>query len=83
MFRHALLVAPFLLFGCATPNPSPSIVGDEARFSVTEALPANMSAAPAAATVVFPNFAVDSQTPPAAPPRTPRQRFSIKGGYYG
>jgi len=36
-----------------------------------------------AAAGVFPDFALDSQTLPAAPPPSPRQRFTIKGGYYG
>jgi hypothetical protein len=85
MRRHALLITPFLLFGCATPNTSPLIVDGAARFSVADALPVDALAAPGAdaATGVVPDFAPDFQTPPAAPPPRPRQRFSIKGGYYG
>jgi hypothetical protein len=40
-------------------------------------------APPAAATGVFNEFVQNPQMPPAPPPPTPRERFSLKGGYYG
>ena len=76
MLRRALLVTPLLLLGCASARTSPVIVGDAA--SAVEA-----PAAPAAATGAFTDFAPGSRVGPMAPPRRPRQRFTLKGGYYG
>ena len=81
MLRPALLVTPLLLLGCASPRTNSLIVGDAAIVSGTEAPPVEVLAAPDAATGVFTDLAPDSQMRPA-PPR-PRERFTLKGGYYG
>jgi outer membrane protein with beta-barrel domain len=84
MLRRALLVTPFLLLlGCASPSTSPVIVGEAASVSGTEAPLVEGPAAPDAATGAFTDFAPQSQVPPMAPPPRPRQRFTLKGGYYG
>ena len=83
MLRCALLVTPFLLLGCATPGTSPVIVGDATSVSGTEAPPLETLAAPDAATDLFTDFAPDFQgPPPSPPPPRPRERFTLKGGYY-
>ena len=80
MLRRALLVTPFLLFGCAAPRMNPVIAGDVASSWATEVPPMEALAAPAAATVVFDDFAQNPPMPP--PPPRPRERFTLKGGYY-
>lgn len=80
---RALLVTPFLLVGCASPRTSPVIVGDAASVSRTGAPPVEAPAAPDAETGTFTDFAPQSQVPPGTPPPRPRERFTLKGGYYG
>jgi opacity protein-like surface antigen len=99
MLRRALLVTPILLFGCASPSRNPESAGDSATVSsreapAVEALP-DRDAAPGGLTDIARDFSPDlapelapepapgAQTPPGAPPPRNRQRFSIKGGYYG
>ena len=83
MLRHALLLAPFLLFGCASPLTNPVMAGDAANVSVAEAPRVVAPADPDAATENFTDFASGSQTQPGTPPPRPRERFTLKGGYYG
>lgn len=84
MQRRALLATTFLglALGCATPNRIPVLAGE--TLSVSDAVGPHVDALPGpeAADARFTDVATDFQAPPAAP-RRPRQRFSVKGGYYG
>jgi len=83
MLRGVLFVTPFLLFGCASVRSNPVSVGDSASISDTETPRVEALAAPDAPTAVLPDLALEPQAPPASPPPRPRQRFTLKGGYYG
>jgi hypothetical protein len=96
MFRSALFVIPFLLIGCAASPARSVIVSDAASISGMAALPlevptpnrASNDAAADAATELFARVTPQSQQPPMAlppqaPPPRPRERLSVKGGYYG
>jgi len=83
MLRRALLVTPILLVGCAAPRTNPVLEGDEVSASITATAAAETRAASRAATEVDTAL---TQNPPMRtqqPPQMPRQRFSLKGGYYG
>jgi opacity protein-like surface antigen len=88
MLRLARLVTPFFLLGCASVRTNPLSFGAAASISGTEAPRVETPSAPDAATEDFTGFALDPQAPPMAPPPMtppprPRQRVTLKGGYYG
>lgn len=86
MLRRALFVTPFLLCGCAAPHANRVIPADVANAWETEAPSAESMDSPYAATAIPADFALTQAPPPQAQPQPhpwPRQRFTIKSGYYG
>jgi hypothetical protein len=83
MLRIALVVTPVLFIGCATPQPNPSSAMDAdslARMDVRSVGPSADADAPAEELSAS---ALSYQSAPLPPPRRPRQRFTLKGGYLG
>jgi hypothetical protein len=83
MLRCALLVTPILFFGCASPRPNPDVAGDTAEFSPAEVRAAEPVADADASSSVLEPAASATQGPPPRPQPKFRQRFTLKGGYYG
>lgn len=83
MLRSALLVTSFLFVGCAAPRTNPVLAGDAALAWSAEAPAVEPIAAPVVAPEVFTDFEQSAPPPQAGPPPRPRERFTLKGGYYG
>jgi hypothetical protein len=84
MLRSALLLTPFFFLGCAAPHTNPEIAGD-AALAWSEATPAVEAHDSPAVSEVFTDLEQYPPPPPqgAPPPPRPRERFTLKGGYYG
>ena len=83
MPRRALVVTSFLFVGCAAPHTNPAIAGDAALDWSADIPAVESHGAPPATLEVFPDFEQTAPPPQAAPPPRPRERFTLKGGYYG
>ena len=82
MLRRALFVTPLFLLGCASAPTSPSIAVPTDAVSALDAPPVDVLVGPDAATGAFTGSALDPQRQAATSQPRPRQRFTLKSGYY-
>ena len=83
MLRHILVVTSFLFVGCAGPRTNPVIAGGASLAWSADIPAAESHDAQPAALEIFTDFEQTAPPPQAAPPPRPRERFTLKGGYYG
>lgn len=82
MLRSAPLLTPIFFLGCAGPSSNPAIRGDTASVASLEVLRVEPEASPVPAAEALPDFALEPQQPPPMRMQAPRQRFTLKGGFY-
>lgn len=79
-----MLVATFLLNACALADPSPALVGDASSLAGPAVASPEAPAAPDAVSSLLVGLVPDPQEKAGIrmPPPPPRQRFTVKGGYF-